>query len=773
MTSEGGGGFFFGTPKQEPEERPPEKELPDTEMEVEAVEVDGEPVSRSEAKRLGFASIDNAREAKSATARLRLDHLPPDVGNELAQKLERSWFHLKRNEIDEALTLAQEVVWEYPTLAPAKLVIARCFINRREYEKGLNILATIPEGDRDAEILYFLGLCQSRIGKAKEAMDTLRRSAEIASDALIRKRATDLLQNVQGEQALCPICGKRTLYDSMVEAGDTMVCLNCAKKYPDGVVPKGAEEEEEEEDAADERGTRRRKRLRPPLSRTDVMLRLLFAVFLVFILALAVYLLYLLAPAQYEQFRSLIPDSVNFLPPGPYVQPQANAQRPAAPEPWTSPTLVFSSQPLVQAMAGVEVRRRLKVDRMENSDGAFKVTFRPAPAGPYTLNEKTGDFSWTPAPEDATKAFEISFAAVFKNNLRARDQISTITVSAGPEFRRLGGYADLNPAQTVHLLAEDMDGDGDQELVLFSGEYWRGHIVVFQSANNGEYRELSRSEISGRPVGAGVILADQEKWLALADYWNSRFRFFAHRNGKLAEMANTIDLPGPPILAGFNRDLSVAAALCRVDGGLRVVAHRQEGQLENRRIGEWRVPDDRLWRRILVLNAGGDNQPKILLLGGSFPSPALVLEPGKEPVPAPPAGGDAAGVLVEAAPARDGARLRCLAENAGRLRLIALNTAANAKPAAGGAVDAGPAPALAGIALGDLTGAGGEDCAILSSGRIGIAFAGAEDGDSPNMQFWPLPEPARLFGRPVVLGGGKGLVYVGESGGLWNVGIPK
>ena len=97
--SESNTGFSFGVPPE-----------PDGGDNVDAIEVSGEPVSRSEAKTLGFVQFDTSREAKASSAVFRLEQLPDDISGDLSKKLEAAWHHLKQNDIDEALTLAQEVV---------------------------------------------------------------------------------------------------------------------------------------------------------------------------------------------------------------------------------------------------------------------------------------------------------------------------------------------------------------------------------------------------------------------------------------------------------------------------------------------------------------------------------------------------------------------------------------------------------------------------------------------------------------------------------------
>ena len=758
--SDGDNGFSFGS-KGAP--RGGGKAGADDSGDIDAIEVSGEPVSRTEAKSLGLAAGDSQRMARSPTAVLRKDQLPDGVTPQLSEKLEKAWTHLKRNEIEDALTLAQEAVWEYPSLVAAKLIIARCFINRKEYDKALAILQAIPEADKTPETLYYLGLSQSRLGKIREAIETLKLSRLASNDPVIRKRANDLLMHLQGEQTVCPACGKKTLYDSMVEVGNRSVCTNCAKSERE----KLGEEEEELDEEEILNGGKRRKRLRPPLSRTDIMVRLLFILFLVFILYIGLYFMSLLTPGSYASIRSLLPASWTFLPriTQTQIDPSLNNSGPIE-----IPTMVFESPSIDRAIAGVELRRTLRIEGMEDRDGVYGVIFSPEPKSEYKMDAKSGEFTWTPDPNDAGMTYELAFSAVFKN-VKARDQVNNVRVSAGPEFHRVGVWPNANPDAVLHLQSEDVTSDDKRELILYSGEYWRGDISILQENEKGEYQELAHAPVAGRPIGAGAIMAGEEKWLALADYWSSRIRFFAYRGRSLAEMAVTIELPGRPLLADFWREGSVSAVLCRTGEGLRVLAFKQEGQLNSKQIGDWAVPEEYVWRRLLVVHRDRPDSPaSVVLIGGDFPNSLFILESGKtvprqvrNPYP---------GTLVDAILSHDGKRVRCLSDNEGALKISTVTIQPGVGEEIVETVSAGTAPSLCGLASLDLTGNGSDDFIILGSSKIGFSFGESNAGLSA-MTFWPLPAPARLFGQPIAQpspsGAGSELIYADAGGDLWSV----
>lgn len=764
---ESNSGFSFGSAGQDDEDA----------GEVDAIEVSGEPVSRSEAKNMGFAQFDSSREAKESSSLFRQEHLPSGLSDELTKKLEKAWQHLKKNELDDALTLAQEVVWESPDLVAPKVVIARCFINLKEYNKAFNILQAIPEDDTNAEILYYTALCLSRLGKVKEAIDTLKLAKVAASsgDGVIRKRANDLLLHLQGEQTVCPVCGKKVLYDSMVEVGDQTVCANCAKNMPE-------EEDEEEDDDDDEwdededesGGRRRKKRPRPPLTKIDILIRFVFVLFLVGFLLLGVYMMSFIAPDYYAKIRPILPDSWEFLPRAGNVTPISEILENASTQQNTpAPSITFDSAPLTTAVAGIEVHHKAWVRNMEKRDGVFRVSFQPEPTNKYRFDEKSGELSWLPAEQDAGKVFTVTFGAAF-NNVVARDQINKVAVSSGPRFRSMLSIGEPRPGQIVHLLAEDLGGGEQAEIIAVQGQYWQGQISAFEETQDGFLQQVSRTAIPGRPAGAGVVLADGEKWLAVADYWNSRLRYYALRDGNLSEMAVDVDLPGRPLLAGFDRDSSMSVIVCSGESRLNLVCYRQEGQLKNTKIGEWPLPDDFVWRRILVLPANEEEGrgPIPILIGGE-PSGSIFLVDiaGDRLVPMKL---DVPGGIVDAAIGADG-RVHCLVESEGRLNLVNFTHSFTGEAQEVVVSAVGDAAVVTGlVSVGFLARDGMHDLTVLSSDRLGISFVGS-DGRYGDFKWWNLPKPSRLFGDVVAVPAANGysarMFYIDNAGDLWRVGI--
>ncbi len=737
---------------------------------IEAVEVSGEPVSRSEASNMGLTAVEPNRDSKGATALLRKDLLPLDISHEITAKLELAWRYLRKNETTEALTLAQEVVWESPDLIPPKLIISRCFINRKEYDKSLAILSAIPEEQRNAEVQYYLGLTNSRMGRIREALAALKRARNEATDPTVRKQVGDLLMQLQGEQTTCPKCGKKTLYDSMVEVGDQTVCANCAASMAEE-----ADRENQEEAEEDDTKTvgKRRKRLRPPLSRTDMLIRGLFALFMLALVLVGGYLLSILAPDTYASLRSFLPGGWSFIPGGQVAKKPQTPVPATAAAPKPTQTLTIDSLPLTRAVAGVELRHRLSLRETQfQRDGRFNVTISPQPTGPFSLTPDTGDFVWTPSEKDAGKTFSITFGGAF-GATQAKNQVCNVAVSSSPRFRNICTFTTRKPGEITHLVPHDFIGNGEMELTVVAGQFWEGVITSYKTTPDGFLTQLSSTNFPGRPAGAGVIKAADEDWLAVADFWNSRLRHFAYRSGQMAEVAVDVDLPGRPILAAFDRESATSAILCRQADKVGVYLYRQEGQYESVPAGEWQIPADLVWKRIVIVPKSEKSPLLPILCGGTGKRGIFLLDMEKQKLV--PVTLEVDGNLVDAAIGPDG-KVYCLFQKADKLQ-IASFTPHLEKGAEGVAVmDGGIAPALAGLAAINFSGDSQlPDVAIFSTGNLALSVGyTAKDRSKP--AYWPLPKPARLSGSPAILPGkgGKGnrLAFMDAERDIWAVSLP-
>lgn len=527
-----------------------------------------EPVSRAEAEKIGVdihprqpggkadgtSIINNGNSTASAD--------PMEVMADIRQML-------RQGKVDLALPLAQELVWQHPELTAAKVLIARCFQAKREYPKAIAILQSIVSTTEDDDAYYFLAVCQKDSGKRKEAGQTIERALKIAKDTSIRRRAQDLSLAIKGEPVQCEECGREFTPDVLTEIDGQLVCTECAESL-----------------AIDDEVTRQTKR-RSHYRRRLVYQRLKsIAVFIVFIGILG-WVGYTNRYYIKEIFR--IADSK---PPTPLTSPEPPARK---------GTFDLSSPIISKAIVGLELEHNAHAEGLEKGDDYF-VQINPKPVGLFSIEADSGLFRWKPAPEDAGKTYTVTFHVESAKKL-SRPQINKIYVSPGPMFRSAGqAWKDAAPGKANFMMAADLSGSGIDDLVLATGDYWQGSLSIFTPGKDGLFAQRARTEFSGRPVGLGIIKAGGEPWLALADYWSGRIRFFSIRKGELGEMADSIDLPGRPLLAAFNAENFLFATLCHTPQGKLVVVLSRLNDLKQEKLGEWPVPGIHNWLSLFIMD---------------------------------------------------------------------------------------------------------------------------------------------------------------------------
>jgi hypothetical protein len=412
---------------------------------------------------------------------------------------------------------------------------------------------------------------------------------------------------------------------------------------------------------------------------------------------------------------------------------------------------------------------------MEDRSGEYTATFVPVPNGPYEFDKDTLEFIWTPVPQDAGESFTLTFEALF-NKIRANPQVNEIKVSSGPVFRKIGEWPGASPLSSQFILVDSLVEGQSPKIILVGGNYWQGDISVFEPTGDG-LNKLGGASNGNHPVGAGVITAGAERWVCIADYWTSRLRNFALRNGSLSEMAVSTELPGKPVLAGFDRDRSLSAVLCRTRDGFSVHAYRQEGQLQSKQVGNWSVPDDLVWRKLLVKPAAeedSDDPPVFVLVGADFANGIYILEAESGAVRNVRTGGK--GVIIDAIPCRLENRIYCLVagENGTTVETVELTEFPEEGKYPSVMIDKDPV--LCGFGAVNFSGASGGDLVALSATRAGIAFGGGTQQSSfDSAHFWAMPVPGRLFGKVAVYPGGGGngetVIFVDNDGGVWSLGL--
>lgn len=715
------------------------------------------------------ASSDSGRGIKTAPFELALD--PEESGAadssvSAESGLEAAREHLRNNELDDALSLAMETARLRPDLVEAKLIIARCFINRKEYRKAQAILQAIPDEGKNAETYYYLGLCRGRVNNVPGAVEALEKSLSATPDTIIRERAGDLLQHLRSGEAVCSECGQQGRYENMTDTGDKTVCAACAdvlakvvgKHATAGavaVIPAGG---------GFLSGLARRLVLVPGLA---ALLYLLLHVFSAVV------------PARYEELRLRLPAAWTFLPKP--VVPSHPITGSTEPIGDSVATLPLNSPVIEYAVAGIPLSRTLMVDG-NVATGDSTVRFSPEPHGRYRMDGRTGQFSWTPGEGDAGGHFALDLDVTLKDG-NVASQSNHVRVFSPPRFRRIYQPGTMEPDTISHLLSADCTANGMQEIVLVQGRYRGGRVTVLQETADGLFHPMGGLELSGRPAGAGLVNVDGETLVCVADYWNSVLRYFTLRDGAVAELSFTTRTPGRPVQAGFERDSGIAAALCQSETGMRLICHRIVDKSHVEKIGDWNVPDgnEYVWRRVLALpevNEAG-SRPRMLLAGGDLATSLFLFSPdNSEPVPVALG---IPGTLMDAAVDSAG-RVNCLVEEKGIYTLVTFTLDSAGRSTGVASFPVGGKPFLNGIASLNPFGSenvgkirAGEDVALLSATRLGFALSGL--GEHTTFVQWPLPSPSRLLGPAASLPGGKGeadrILYFDAEGTLWSAGFSE
>ncbi len=173
----------------------------------EVVEVEGEPISRSQARQLGIVDFDvvsggTAHEAEAAEKTAPLPETSRAAASEPlsgpALKIGAAKKFLAGGNMEEALALAQEVVHENGASAEARVVMVRAFMGMGDYAKTLAMLQAVTKSEETAETLYLRGLASASLNRRSEAVRHLQAAlAKQSADPEILEQAKKLLDRLQ------------------------------------------------------------------------------------------------------------------------------------------------------------------------------------------------------------------------------------------------------------------------------------------------------------------------------------------------------------------------------------------------------------------------------------------------------------------------------------------------------------------------------------------------------------------------------------------------
>lgn len=164
----------------------------------EPVEVEGTPISRSEAGMLGlFAREGDAAAAPCSTvspAGIKAAREPAvSISASLADKIRGAEKLLDAGNMEAALEMAQGAVREQPSSMEARLIIARAFMGLGEDAKALAILQGVSRAGDSAESLYYRGLASARLNRRDDALAFLQQSLSLPDNDQGRRESARAL----------------------------------------------------------------------------------------------------------------------------------------------------------------------------------------------------------------------------------------------------------------------------------------------------------------------------------------------------------------------------------------------------------------------------------------------------------------------------------------------------------------------------------------------------------------------------------------------------
>ena len=174
----------------------------------EALDVEGEAISRAEAARLGFLDFDLGVPSHPRREAENTDYLPTDPSEHLvdaprvADKIHAAETFLDAGNLDDALEVAQEAVREHPASPKPRIIMARAFMGLGDYAKALSILLTLPQAEQTAETLYYRGLACAKLNRRDEAVKLLDAAiAQSDSRFTLLPHAKDLVARLKSPPA--------------------------------------------------------------------------------------------------------------------------------------------------------------------------------------------------------------------------------------------------------------------------------------------------------------------------------------------------------------------------------------------------------------------------------------------------------------------------------------------------------------------------------------------------------------------------------------------
>lgn len=551
---------------------------------------------------------------------------PPASGESLEDRLAAAESLLADGQVDEALSAAQSIVAESPDAIDAKILIARCFGRRGDFNKAMPILKTVLDAREDLpEAWFFLGRCQQELEQTQEARASFEKVIEVAPDTEVAAGAQELLKELKAPaQGLCAGCMASFPTSALADVEGQLLCPDCRGQMEEamgGSMQLGDAEQQVRVARHFSTETQKMRQSRRRVHPIAVVLVLFLAVGgggLAGLVALKASKPQVFArlTGSYGQdelgrpgrFDPTAPDPTQPDPtkPAPVVEPV----EPVEPE----IELRVESTPVSRIMARLEMRYRFVVEPQDVMAGAaYAATFAGVrPEGAHEMNPETGVFTWTPATEDAGKRFVVEFQARPEELDKIATQRVTIVVLGQPEIRE-GPAGLIFPHQlgaASCLAAGDVDGNGRCDLIYTTSarredlSYRHGTLYVVLQSHGGAWRKLKPIIYNGLPTGLVTQDVDRDgvDEIFLADWRHRALRAFRVAEGTVRAEAPLL-LPARPLLicvpttaAGVKTER--ALAVYGSDHLIQVFNGGDDGRLVLSR--ELEAPDPGPWYRMAM-----------------------------------------------------------------------------------------------------------------------------------------------------------------------------
>lgn len=513
------------------------------------------------------APPEQAPEAKAPSFAVGSAEVNKPAGEEtLESKLERVQMLLREGDTATALTTAQEIVGQNPNLTSAKILIARCFGQRGEFNKALAILKNVVANEDNDEALFFLGRCHQELGNTREAKRAFEQCKEITNDPELKDRLDELIGRSGGDKGICSTCGNTVPVQELETVDGQQQCTQCRSNREQSMRAAGpavAASVAAEKSAPKARPRVKRRRRGGLL--LPILMIILFSPAAILVGGIAGFSFALsdfITEAQsvyevYAEAENPTPKTGGGIARIPKTDPQTSGDTgttdPSGGDttpPSALEQFVIDSPPLTELVVGSEYTHKIHASGAPGENISYGVAFSRTPATPHQFDQARGVLTWKPTPQDmAAGPITITFTAE-SGGSKALEQKCQVTFRAPVTSRLLGPVAPVLPGESVCLSAGQVGGDERADVVVARGAYHEGELILYLASERG-LSEAARMKLPGRPIAVGIgNFGIDGAQIMVVDYWNAE-AFFVRYDGELVRTAESLAFPDRPTLAAI------------------------------------------------------------------------------------------------------------------------------------------------------------------------------------------------------------------------------